>query len=275
MPSRGDPRGTELTRPSEPPLPGTTHAAATLLVAREQERAGAIIDAIGRYESAIRLAEAGAEGAVLAEALRRLAIVRQRRDEAGPAHALCQRSYDVACRLDNDALAAEALNTLGGLDLATGALAQARDAFLRALQLGGSSRELRARVQQNLGILANIQGDLDEAVARYERSLAAYRYCGDPHGCAITYHNLGMVNADRGQLTAAECYFRESRALAERTGDAYLQGLCLVNHAEVDVAHQRFENARQGAEAALALFDRLGARAPKADAYRVIGTVYR
>src|SRR2546422_8366167 len=50
----------------------------------------------------------------------------------------------------------------------------------------------RARVQQNLGILANIQGDLDEAVARYERSLAAYRDCGDPHGCAITYHNLGM-----------------------------------------------------------------------------------
>jgi putative nucleotidyltransferase with HDIG domain len=130
-------------------------------------------------------------------------------------------------------------------------------------------------VQQNLGILANIQGDLDEAIARYERSLAAYRDCGDEHGCAITYHNLGMVNADRGQFTAAECYFRESRALAERMGDAYLQGLCLVNHAEVDVARQRFENARQGAEAALALFDGLGARTPKADAYRVIGAVYR
>lgn len=254
---------------------GPPHAAALLQDARERQRAGAIPEAIGCYEIAIRMAEDAGEPAVLAEALRRLAIVRQQRDESAQARDLCRRSYDVACRIGHDGLAAEALNTLGGLDLATGSLEHARDAFLRALELGGSSRELRARVQQNLGILANIQGDLDEAVARYERSLAAYRECGDPHGCAITYHNLGMVNADRGRYTAAECYFRESLALAERTGDAYLEGLCLVNHAEVDVARQRFENAQQGAEAALALFDRLGARAPKADAYRVIGTVYR
>src|SRR6266496_1862929 len=265
MPSPGSARRTEPTPP----------AAELLREARERERAGAIADAVGCYERAIRLAEDRGERAVLAEALRRLAVMHQQRDESGKARELCRRSYDVACRLGNDALAAEALNTLGGLDLMTGSLDQARDAFLQALERGGSSRELRARVQQNLGILANIQGDLDEASARYDRALAAYRDCGDQDGCAIAYHNLGMVSADRGQFAAAECYFRESQALAERTGDTYLQGLCLVNHAEVDVARQRYENARQGAEAALALFDRLGARTPKADAYRVIGTVYR
>src|SRR5881628_4191554 len=144
-----------------------------------------------------------------------------------------------------------------------------------ALELGGSNREVRARVEQNLGILANIRGDLHEAIARYERSLDAYRDCGDEHGCALAYHNLGMVSADRGRLSAADCYFRESRALAERVGDAYLRGLCLVNHAEVDVMRQRFEDARQKAEEALAVFDHLGARGPKAGAYRVLGMVYR
>src|SRR5207249_1327518 len=44
---------------------------------------------------------------------------------------------------------------------------------------------------------------------------------------------------------------------------------------EVDVARQRFENARQSAESALALFDQLGARGAKAGAYRVIGMAYR
>src|SRR5205809_7253624 len=146
---------------------------------------------------------------------------------------------------------------------------------MQALELGGSSRQLRARVQQNLGIVANIQGELSEALARYERSLAAYRECGDDHGCAIAYHSLGMVSADRERFDAADCYFRESRALAERVGDVYLQALCLVNHAEVDVARQRFENARQSAESALALFDQLGVRGAKADAYRVIGMAYR
>ncbi len=84
-----------------------------------------------------------------------------------------------------------------------------------------------------------------------------------------------MVSADRELFDDADNYFRESLALAERVGDVFLQGLCLVNHAEVDVARQRFENARQSAEAALAIFDQLGAGGPKADAYRVIGTVYR
>ena len=134
---------------------------------------------------------------------------------------------------------------------------------------------MRARAEQNLGIVANIQGQLNEAVARYERSLDAYRNSGDEHGCAIAYHNLGMVNADRGRLDAADCYFQESRAFAERVGDVHLWALCLLNHAEVHVARQKFEDARQNAESALAQFDQLGVQRAKADAYRVIGMVYR
>src|SRR5438067_4173627 len=260
------------------PSPGdgaVSRAGDALERARERERAGCVTEAIDGYEEAIAAAEHGGDATVLAEALRRLAILRRHRDEPALARQLCQRSYDVTHGIGHDVLAAEALNTLGGLDIATGSLEQAVKTFLRALELGGSSRQLRARVQQNLGIVANIQGELNEALARYERSLAAYRDCGDEHGCAITYHNLGMVSADRGRLEAADCYFRESRALAERVGDVYLQALCLVNHAEVDVARQRFENARQSAESALALFDQLGARGAKAGAYRVIGMAYR
>jgi putative nucleotidyltransferase with HDIG domain len=48
-----------------------------------------------------------------------------------------------------------------------------------------------------------------------------------------------------------------------------------VNLAEVDVVRQRFEDARRHAEGALALYDQLGAQGAKADAYRVIGMLYR
>jgi putative nucleotidyltransferase with HDIG domain len=243
--------------------------------ARGRERAGCIPEAIEFYECAIEAAERAGEAAILSEALRRLAIVRHHRDESAQARELCRRSHDVARQIGNDTLAAEALNTLAGLDLTTGSLEDARRTLLEALTLGGSSLELRARVEQNLGIVANIQGEVDEALTRYARSLEAYRECEDLHGCAIAYHNLGMVSADRGLLDDADKYFRESRAIAERAGDVHLQGLCLVNHAEVDLTRQRFENARQSAEAALALFDQLGARGAKANAYRVIGMVYR
>jgi tetratricopeptide (TPR) repeat protein len=147
-----------------------------------------------RYESAIAAEEAG-DQVVLAEALRRLAILRHHRSDSPKARELCRRSYEVAGKIGNEVLAAEALNTLGGVELSTGALQEARRTFLRALQLGRSSREVRARVEQNLGILANIQGDLHEALTRYERSLEAYRQCGDEHGRAIAYHNMGSCLA--------------------------------------------------------------------------------
>ena len=251
-------------------------AAADLLIqARALEKAVCMTGAVASYEAAIAAADATGERAVLSEALRRLAIIRHRRGESAEARELCRRSHAVARDAGTDLLAAEALNTLGGIGLETDAVAEAREHFLGALELGGESRNLRARVEQNLGILANIQGDFEEALTRYGRSLKAYRACDDESGCAIAYHNLGMASVDRGQLDAAEHYFRQSHEIAVRTGDAYLEGLCLVNHAKVHVARGRYEDARGNAETALALFDRVGVESAKADAYRVLGMVYR
>jgi putative nucleotidyltransferase with HDIG domain len=84
-----------------------------------------------------------------------------------------------------------------------------------------------------------------------------------------------MASADREQLDEAERFFRQSYAIAERAGDVHLQGLCLVNHADVHVLRGRYEDARVNAEAALATFDRLDALADRAGAYRVLGMVYR
>ncbi len=251
------------------------HAADLLIEARALERAVCMAGAAASYEAAIAAADATGEHAVLSEGLRRLAIIRHHRGESAQAREMCRRSYTVAGTAGSDVLAAEALNTLGGICLETDAVADARQHFLRALELGDESRPLHARVEQNLGILANIQGDFEEALTRYGRSLEAYRASDDEHGCAIAYHNLGMASLDRREFDAAERYFRQSYAIAQRAGDAYLEGLCLVNHAKVHVARERYEDARANAETALAVFDRVGVESAKADAYRVLGMVYR
>ena len=226
-------------------------AADLLRDARDHERAGSVADAVQSYGAAIAEAERANEPAVLGEALRRLAVVRHHRDETEAARRLCQRSYEVATAMKNDVLAAEALNTLGGLALESGELVEAGAAFRNALVLGGHSRELRARAEQNLGILANIHGDLVQAGAHYTRSLEAYRAASDEHGCAIAYHNLGMASRYRGLWDDAEGYFAHSLAIAQASGDVRLQGLCLVNRAEVHVARQRYDEALRDAEARL------------------------
>ncbi len=267
----GPPVGAPRPRRLDP----ARRAADLLLSAKERERAGCILEAIENYEAAISAAEVSGEHAVMAEALRRLAVVRHKRDEGDEARRLCDRSYDVARRTDNPVLAAEALNTLGVIHVREGSLPEAAAAFRRALEMGEASRELRARAEQNLGIIANIHGDLDGALSSYERSLDEYRRANDEHGCAIAYHNLGMVSADLARFEDADGYFTKSRAIAEKAGDVLLQGLCLLNHADVHAARQRFEEARRDAEASLAIFDQLGTRDHKSAAYRVIGIVYR
>jgi putative nucleotidyltransferase with HDIG domain len=232
-------------------------------------------EAVQCYEAAIQAAELDAERGVLAESLRRLGVVHHQRNERALARELCERSFRTATDMGDAVLAAEALNALAGFDVESGSIESAREKFYRALELGRASPELRGRTEQNLGVLANIQGALAEALAHYQQSLLAFESIGDNRGCAIAYHNLGMVSADRELWDDADRYYARSFEIAEAIGDIHLQGLGLLNHAEVHLARQRYDQAKHDAEAALGIFDQIGSKLDKADAYKVIGRAYR
>jgi putative nucleotidyltransferase with HDIG domain len=232
-------------------------------------------EAVRCYQMAIGAAEQAGETDVLAESLRRCGVIHHLRHEPAPARELCGRSREVALAHGHPVLAAEAINALAGFDFESGAIESAREGFYEALRLGGESAGLRARIEQNLGILANMQGGVAEALTHYRQSLYAYESVGDDRGRAIAYHNLGMVSADRELWDDADGYFQRSLELAEAIGDVHLRGLGLLNHSEVHLARQHYELARQNAESALTVFDQLGSKLDKADAYKVIGRVYR
>jgi putative nucleotidyltransferase with HDIG domain len=268
------PRGSSALLVRSPVAPAR-RAGDLLALARERERTGFIDRAIEAYEAAIEYADESAESSVLAEALRRLGVVQHHRDDQVSARALAERSYDVAMAAEHDILAAEALNLIAAVEFEGGAIPAARQIYQRALALAGTNLEIRARIEQNLGVLANVQGDLPSALQHYLRSLDACRSLGDEHGCAIAYHNLGMISADQQLWDDADRYFTSSVEIARRNGDVRLEGLCLLNHCEVHLARQHYDLAKQNAEEALAIFDRLDARLDKADAYKVLGVVYR
>ena len=258
--------------PSPVVPPSATRA---LRDARDDERAGRIAIAIEKYRAAIDAAVADGDGPTQAEALRRLSVVMHRQLERGVAHELCKQSLDVASELGDATLAAEALNTLGGFELEAGKTADAGELFRQALAMAREIPALVGRIEQNLGIIANIRGDLDAALQHYQNSLTASTLARDDSGCAIAYHNLGMISADQHQWELADRYFDSSLALADSLGDVRMRGLCLLNRTEVFIARQRFEEARLSAEDALRMFDELDARAQKADAYKFLGVVYR
>jgi len=239
------------------------------------ERSGSMQGAVDLIHLAVAAAEGAGEAEVLARAFRRLAVLSLRLGDKAGARSFCERSHTVARAAGNDVLAAEALNVRAGLEFEAGRMGHARQTYGEALALGGADETLRARIEQNLGILANIQGDLDGALGHYQHSLEAYRRTGDLGGQGLAFHNLGMMSADREQWDDADRYFSESAAIARRLGDGHLEALCRLNHSEVHLARQRYDQAMSSAEQALQAFERQGSALDKADAYRAIGMVYR
>ncbi len=254
---------------------GSDRAAESLAEAVAIERAGSVGEAVEAYRSVIAQAEHLADRRTQAEALRRLSVQHHHRGERDVALKLSEQSYAIATEIGDDVLAGEALNVLGVFAFESGAMEEARTRYLEALARAGGNALLRGRIEQNLGILANTHGDHPDALIHYRRSLSAFESSGEDKGCAIAYHNLGMISSDQRLWEDADRYFRRSLDITRRIGDIHLEGLCLLNHAEVHIARQRFEDARSNAETALGIFEQLGARLDKADVYKVLGVVYR
>ena len=261
--------------PAISPPSGAERARALLREARDAHRAGRIAEATRAYEAAVASADEREGGAVLAESLRWLGVLHRRRHELAEAEAMCRRSHEVATRIGDPILAAEALNAMALVYLERGDWSRARDYLAQALATGDSSAELRGHIEQNLGVMANIQGDLRAALRHYQSSLEAFRLSNNERGCATAYHNLGMVSSDRRHWREADEYFQASLEIANAGGDVYLRGLNMLNRTEVYLAQQRFEEARRSVEEALKIFDQLGSRDNKAGAYKYLGVLYR
>jgi tetratricopeptide (TPR) repeat protein len=151
---------------------------------------------------ACELARAGGESVVLAKALRRLSVLLHLRGEPG-ARDMCRDSFDVAMALGDRLLAAEAENTGASFAFEAGETEAARDAYHRALGLADGDAELEGRIEQNLGIVANVHGDLPAALEHYHRSLDRFKTVRNLAGCAIAYHSLGLISTDQGLWQAA------------------------------------------------------------------------
>jgi tetratricopeptide (TPR) repeat protein len=254
--------------------PGRGRAEQLLHEGREHDLACRRVEAMACYATAIDLTADGGAPRVRAEALRRLGVLHNLRAEPQAARELCRQSCELAAQAGAGDLAADACNALGGFALERGDLTEARKSYWAALRLAGDDLTLIAKVEQNLGIVANIQGDWGKALDHYARSLAAYEASSDERGCAFAHHNLGMIHADRKQWSKAEQHYRTSQALAEAAGDRHLGGIVTMNRAELRLAQGDDEGAREGAEQALRIFSEVEARRHQAGAHRLLGMVY-
>ncbi|MCB9128309.1 MAG: CHAT domain-containing protein, partial [Ardenticatenales bacterium] len=77
------------------------------------------------------------------------------------------------------------------------------------------------------------RGELTQAMALYEASLAIREQVGDLPGKGATLHNMAQVHQTRGDLTQAMALYEESLAIREQVGDLKGKGATLSGMANI------------------------------------------
>ncbi len=266
---------TMLSFANRVPEPPGRRPGEALRAAKADDQAGRLDHALAGYNDAIQLAEKAGEKIILIEALRRLGVIHHRRNSGELSAELCRRSYSLADASGDRHQAAEALNALGGFDFEAGEMLAARRHFQRALALTENQHDLRGRIEQNLGIIASVQGDGEIALSHYARALEAFESTGNSRDRAIVLYNMGLIARARGEAALAVTRLAESADLAKSLGDLHLEGLCHLGQAEVAHDGQQYAAAKISSLRALEIFELLDLPMDRSGAHRILGMVYR
>src|SRR5690606_19276554 len=245
--------------------------------ARAAERAGAWDESLARYEQAFgRLAREGT-AARAAELLRWIGTVHCERGDLEVAGELCEASLAVAEASGAREHVAAALNCLAIVEQRAGRLGEAERFYIQARALADELGDVRlgAMVEQNLGTLANIRGDVGGALASYASALERYRRLGDLRGAAWALNNMGMAHVDLGEWEQAETCYDEAFSLGDRLHDTALLGLLELNRAELHLRRGWFDRAREACDRAFEIQSRLRSHGGLGEANKLYGILYR
>ena len=130
-------------------------------------------------------------------------------------------------------------------------------------------------VEQNLGVLANIQGDLDGALVRYRASLSQFEEGKFQEGMSWVLNNLGMLHTDLEKYQKAEQYFLRALKIARNRKDLHTQALVESNLAEVYIRLERWTDAELHVTGTLTIAEERGDPLRRADGLKFLGMIQR
>ena len=242
--------------------------------AKFAEREGRWSDASHRYEALVR--NPFADDVTRLSALRWLGRAYLELGNRGAAMDVLEAAVAAASAAGSPSAIAQALNVVaivhqtgGDLDLAESRYTEAR---ITAQSIGDA--EALAMIDQNLGTVASIRGDIRRALEAFKLSLEGYRTLGRRDEAAQVLNNIGLAYSDLGQLTqAAEAYAEAERTFGEEHDQANKLNVAL-NQVQLCIATGRFEEAQTRAAPLLEL---TGEIAPswRGEVFRHVGVIAR
>jgi putative nucleotidyltransferase with HDIG domain len=223
--------------------------------ARVSEREGRLEQARASYERALR-ALRGSEHAPFAAALFRWIAWTHANQGDSDAALDCLEVAEATAEAAGDLRGlAAVLNTRAGTLFNLGELDQADVLFRRVRELAVrlKDRKLQAMADQNLGSVASIRGNLQDALGRFLVSLHSYEELSLEAYVGPLLSNIGRLQIDLGHDAEAERTFARAREQCRARGDTHHLMMVETNHARLMLRSDRVVPALKACEEARSL----------------------
>ncbi len=242
--------------------------------AKTAERDGRWSDASARYETLVRDPDAHIQTRLAA--LRWLGRAYLEQGNRGAAMDVLEAAVAAATQSGSRSALAQALNVVaivhqtgGDLD---GAEAMYREARATAAATGDAQG--MAMIDQNLGTVAGIRGDLRAALEAFILSREGYRALGMRDQEAQVLNNMGLAYADLGEMDRAQEAYREAALAFGEEQDHTNELEVALNQIELCIATGRFDEADS---MSAPLLDLRGEVSPglRGEVFRHVGVIAR
>jgi putative nucleotidyltransferase with HDIG domain len=171
---------------------------------------------------------------------------------------------------------AQALNCWGVLLFQSGQTSEAEQLYRRARAeaLAVGDAHVLALIEQNLGNVAGVHGDLTVALRHYRRSLAGYERLDLLEHVGPLLNNMGRTLTDLGAWHDAELILVRALHACARVGDRSHYVLVTVNQARLHLARGELSQARRRCDDASRLSSELPDDAWRGEIHRHLGEVF-
>ncbi len=242
--------------------------------AKLAEREGRWSDAAARYEGLVRNPFADDDDRL--SALRWLGRAYLEQGNRGAAMDVLEAAVAAATQAGSASAIAQALNVIAIIHQTGGDLDLAESMYMEARITAQSIRdaEALAMIDQNLGTVASIRGDVPRALEAFRLSLEGYRALGMPDEAAQVLNNIGLAYSDLGELDRAQAAFAEAERTFGEERDQTNQLNVALNQVQLCIATGRFQEAQERVEPLLELTDGI-APSWRGEVLRHVGVIAR
>src|SRR5262245_18693843 len=211
--------------------------------------------ALQRHRDALNLLGSSEPTPLHADTLRWEGNVLLHRGRTTDAQRLYDHRLDITRHLRYERGIAHALNCLAGLAHRRGELMIASELLTDALGLADCCGELPlvAKIQMNLGIIADVHGDPGQAIEHYRVGLDVAEAVGDEQQVVCVLANFSVLLNAQHKYGEADRAIARGLQLAKARGELYHEGFFEENRAEMHLTRGELEEAEPAIVRALAI----------------------